>query len=224
MHRWSRGGSGTRDNDSGNGEEPLAHASEAQALLDAIPAAVPVLHRGSRGNSGPGDYDSGSGEEPIADASEAKAPAQRVSAAEPMRHCFPLRADTQKVARAFVKESFVHSLVHRPKLDQVVKAVGLTIWSMLIGLTTWSMLGLNPISSHPGFPVPWLPVPRSSDHLTRRSQALPAPQMLAPQGRGRLDQLVDATESLPLRAGYTKRFCMGLPTGATRCPIGFSSR
>ena len=28
-----------------------------------------------------------------------------------------------------------------PKLDQVVNAVGLTIWSMLVGLATWSMLG-----------------------------------------------------------------------------------
>ena len=28
-----------------------------------------------------------------------------------------------------------------PKLDQVVNAVVLTIWSMLIGLATWSMLG-----------------------------------------------------------------------------------
>ena len=28
-----------------------------------------------------------------------------------------------------------------PKLDQVVNAVVLTIWSMLIGLATWSMMG-----------------------------------------------------------------------------------
>ena len=28
-----------------------------------------------------------------------------------------------------------------PKLDQIVNAVGLTIWSMLIGLATWSMMG-----------------------------------------------------------------------------------
>ena len=47
-------------------------------------------------------------------------------------------------------------------------------------------------------------------------------QRLALQDRGRLDQLVDATESLPMRAGYTKRICVGRPTGVRRCPIGFS--
>ena len=59
----------------------------------------------------------------------------------------------------------------RPKLDQVVNAVGLTIWSMLIGLATWTMMGggLGGHSrQHSGFPMP-LPLG------ALRSQTLSAP-------------------------------------------------
>ena len=42
------------------------------------------------------------------------------------------------------EEQSIACLAHRSSmhlLDQVVNAVGLTIWSMLIGLATWSMMG-----------------------------------------------------------------------------------
>ena len=62
-----------------------------------------------------------------------------------------------------------------PKLDQIVNAVGLTIWSMLIGLATWSMMvgGL-------GGGIDMLPGGLSSERLTQQGQALPASQGLAP--------------------------------------------
>ena len=131
MHRWSRGGSGTRDNDSGSGEGAIADTSEAQALLDAIPAAVPVLHRGSRGGNGPSDKDSGRGEGAIADTSEAQAAAQTVPAAEAMSRTlppplFPLSRQASGGHYDDSRKSLFHCL---------------TKWSMLVGLTTWSMLG-----------------------------------------------------------------------------------
>ena len=58
-----------------------------------------------------------------------------------------------------------------PKLDQIVNAVGLTIWSMLIGLATWSMMvgGLGG-----GIDMP--PGGLSSERLTQQGQALSASQ------------------------------------------------
>ena len=67
---------------------------------------------------------------------EAQAAAHWVSAAEPVS--FPFQTDTQKIPPCTRFAWF--DCKHRPKFDQVVNAVCLTIWPMLIGLVTWSML------------------------------------------------------------------------------------
>ena len=42
LHRGSKGGSGTRDRDSGSGEGAIADTSEAQAAAQTVPAAEAI--------------------------------------------------------------------------------------------------------------------------------------------------------------------------------------